>query len=154
MPEGGGTVGGNSFAITTTDVDALADPVEALGAVHDALAATKEGGSVDLVGQLAMVVNLLPTSVLTSFAKDAAGTVDFTVSNVRGAPIELYIAGARCEGLFPLGPISGTAFNLTTMSYAGNLDMGLVVDAGAVEDPPGLRDHLVAAYDELLAATR
>ena len=27
-------------------------------------------------------------------------------------------------------------------------------DAGAVEDPPGLRDHLVAAYDELLAATR
>ncbi|HEX4902697.1 MAG TPA: wax ester/triacylglycerol synthase domain-containing protein [Acidimicrobiales bacterium] len=150
----GGTVGGNSFAITTTDVDALADPVEALGAVHDALAATKEGGSVDLVGQLAMVVNLLPTSVLTSFAKDAAATVDFTVSNVRGAPIELYIAGARCEGLFPLGPISGTAFNLTTMSYAGNLDMGLVVDAGAVEDPRGLRDHLVAAYDELLAATR
>jgi len=148
----GGTVGGNSFAITTTDVDAHGDPVEALAAVHDALAATRGGGSVDLVGELAMVVNLLPTSVLTSFAKDAAATVDFTVSNVRGAPIELYIAGARCEGLFPLGPVSGTAFNLTTVSYAGDLDMGLVVDAGAVDDPPALRDHLAAAYRALLAA--
>lgn len=146
----GGTAGGNAFAITTTDVAALADPVEAVAAVHDALAATRQGGSIDLVGQLAMVVNLLPTSVLTSFAKDAASKVDFTVSNVRGAPIELYIAGARCEGLFPLGPISGTAFNLTTMSYAGNLDMGLVVDAGAVDDPPALRRHLAGAYDELL----
>lgn len=150
----GGTVGGNSFAITTTDVDALADPVAALAAVHEALAATREGGSVDLVGQLAMLVNLLPTSVLTTFAKEAAGTVDFTVSNVRGAPIDLYIAGARCEGLFPLGPISGTAFNLTTMSYAGSLDMGLVVDAGAIDDPPGLLRHLEAAYEGLLAVAR
>jgi hypothetical protein len=101
-----------------------------------------------------MVVNLLPTSVLTSFAKDTASKVDFTVSNVRGAPIELYVAGARCEGLFPLGPIVGTAFNLTTMSYAGNLDMGLVVDAGAVDDAPALRRHLAQAYDALLAAGR
>jgi len=150
----GGTVGGNSFAITTTDVAALADPVAALGAVHDELAEVKGGGSVDLVGQLAMVVNLLPTSVLTSFAKEAAAKVDFTVSNVRGAPIDLYIAGARCEGLFPLGPISGTAFNLTTMSYAGNLDMGLVVDSGAIDDPVGLRRHLVDAYEALIAAGR
>jgi len=150
----GGTVGGNSFAISTGDIDAFADPVEALAAVHEALGVIKGGGSIDLIGQLAMVVNLLPTSVLTSFAKDGAAKVDFTVSNVRGAPIELYIAGAKCEGLFPLGPISGTAFNLTTMSYAGNLDMGLVVDSGAVDDPPGLLRHLEVAYDGLLAAAR
>lgn len=147
----GGTMGGNSFAITTNDLPALADPFEAFAAVHEGLAVHKGGGtSVDLVGQLAMVVNLLPTSVLTSFAKDAAATVDFTVSNVRGAPIELYIAGARCDALLPMGPISGTGFNLTALSYAGNLDMGLVVDAGAVDDPPALRDHIAAAFDQLI----
>ena len=71
---------------------------------------------------------------------------------MRGSPIELYIAGAKCEGLFPMGPISGTAFNLTTMSYAGSLDMGLVVDAGAVDAPAELRDHIEAAYRDLLRA--
>ncbi|MFP5321684.1 MAG: wax ester/triacylglycerol synthase domain-containing protein [Acidimicrobiia bacterium] len=150
----GGTVGGNAFAITTTDLPAIADPVEAFAAVHEALGAVKGGGSTDLVGQLAMVVNLLPTSVLTSFAKDAAAKVDFTVSNVRGAPIDIFIAGARCEAVYPMGPISGTAFNLSTLSYAGSLDMGLVVDAGAIDDPSGLRDHLAAAYDALIAAGR
>jgi len=150
----GGTVGGNAFAITTSDLPALADPHEAFAAVHEALAATKGGASMDLLGQLAMVVNLLPTSVLTSVAKDAAATVDFTVSNVRGAPIPIYIAGARCEAVYPMGPISGTAFNLSTLSYDGSLDMGLVVDAGAVADPPALRQHLADAYDALVAAAR
>lgn len=146
----GGTAGGNAFAITTTDLRVPEDPIEAFAVVHEALATVKGGGSTDLVGQLAMVINLLPTSVLTSFAKDAAATVDFTVSNVRAAPIELYIAGARCEAVLPMGPISGTAFNLSTLSYNGSLDMGLVVDAGAIDDPAGLRDHLVTAYDTLV----
>ena len=72
------------------------------------------------------------------------------MSNVRGAPFEVYIAGAQVEALFPMGPIANTAFNLTTMSYAGSLDMGLVVDAGAVEAPEELRDHIEAAYAELI----
>jgi diacylglycerol O-acyltransferase / wax synthase len=150
----GGTAGGNAFAITTTDLRVPHDPVEAFAVVHEALASVKGGGSMDLVGQLAMVVNLLPTSVLTSFAKDAAATVDFTVSNVRAAPVEFYIAGGRCEAVLPMGPISGTAFNLSTLSYNGSLDMGLVVDAGAIDDPAGLRDHLVAAYDTLIEVGR
>ena len=65
--------------------------------VHEGLAQAKSGGGVDILGSLSMVINLLPTSVLTSFAKDTAATVDFTVSNVRGAPIDIYIAGAKCE---------------------------------------------------------
>jgi diacylglycerol O-acyltransferase len=150
----GGAAGGNAFAITTTDLRVPDDPIEAFAVVHEALAAVKGGGSTDLVGQLAMVINLLPTSVLTSFAKGAAATVDFTVSNVRAAPVELYIAGARCEAVLPMGPISGTAFNLSTLSYNGSLDMGLVVDAGAIEDPPGLREHLVTAYDTLIDVAR
>ncbi len=150
----GGTVGGNAFAITTTDLEAPADPVAAFAVVHEGLAGVKGAASTDLLGSLAMVVNLLPTSVITSVARDAASAVDFTVSNVRGGPVELFIAGARCEAVLPMGPISGTAFNLSTLSYNGSLDMGLVVDAGAVADPPALRDHIAAAYDTLLDATR
>ena len=56
------------------------------------------------------------------------------------------------EGNYPFGPLAGTAFNLTTMSYAGALGMGLFVDPVAVDDPAGLRDHVEAAYEELIAA--
>ncbi len=148
----GGTAGGNQFSITTTDLAAARGAVAAFDVVVEGLAGAKSGKSVDILGSLSMIINLLPTSVIASFAKDAAATVDFTVSNVRGAPFSVYIAGARVDALFPMGPISGTAFNLTTMSYAGSLDMGLVVDAGAIEAPAELRDHIEAAYAELIAA--
>ncbi len=147
-----GTAGGNHFAITTNDIDAPTGAAAAFEAVQAGLASVKSGASVDILGSLSMIINLLPTSVIAKFAKDTAATVDFTVSNVRGAPFHVYIAGAQVDGLFPMGPIAGTAFNLTTMSYAGSLDMGLVVDAGAVEDPPDLRDHIIAAYDALIEA--
>ena len=79
------------------------------------------------------------------------GTVDFTTSNVRGAPFDLFIGGARIEGNYPIGPMAGTAFNLTTLSYSGKLDMGCVMDTAAVDDPGLLRSCLVEAYAELLA---
>src|SRR5690606_22894740 len=113
----GGSVGGNQFSITTTDLPAVSG-AEAFDAVVEGLAGAKGGKSVDVLGSVSMIVNLLPTSVLTKFAKDAAAAVDFTVSNVRGAPVDIYIAGGKCEAVFPMGPISNTAFNLTTMSYA------------------------------------
>ena len=147
----GGTAGGNQFSITTTDLAAPTGVDAAFDVVLEGLAGAKSGKSVDILGSLSMIINLLPTSVIAKFAKDAAATVDFTVSNVRGAPFSVYIAGAKVDALFPMGPISGTAFNLTTMSYAGSLDMGLVVDAGAVEAPAELRDHIEAAYAALIA---
>ncbi|MCU1374609.1 MAG: hypothetical protein JWO68_1895, partial [Actinomycetia bacterium] len=52
----------------------------------------------------------------------------------------------------PLGPMAGTAFNLTTMSMGGRLDMGLLVDLAAVGDPELLRDSLIDTYDQLLSA--
>ncbi|WP_436794121.1 wax ester/triacylglycerol synthase domain-containing protein [Actinospongicola halichondriae] len=145
-----GSAGGNQFSITTNELDAPTGAAAAFEVVRDGLADAKAGTSVDILGSLSMVINLLPTSVLAKFAKDAASSVDFTVSNVRGAPFEVYIAGAKVEALYPMGPIAATAFNLSMMSYAGMLDMGLVVDAGAVDEPEELRDHIEAAYRELI----
>ena len=145
-----GSAGGNQFSVTTNELAAPTGAEAAFEVVRDGLATAKSGGSVDILGSLSMVINLLPTSVVTKVAKDAASMVDFTVSNVRGAPFEVYIAGAKVEGLFPMGPIAATAFNLSMMSYAGMLDMGLVVDAGAIDEPAELRDRIESAYHELI----
>lgn len=51
-----------------------------------------------------------------------------------------------------MGPVAGTAFNLTALSYNGNLHMGIFLDPVAVEDPADLTECMAQAYTELLAA--
>ena len=92
------------------------------------------------------------TPLLVRTVRQQTATVDFTTSNVRAASFDLYIAGARIEANYPLGPLGGTAFNLTMMSYRGRLNMGLHVDAGAIPDAEVLRDCLAESFAELVAA--
>lgn len=147
--------GTNSFAPTRVLVPAgIEDPVARFDAVRAVLQTNRAERAVGSVGRLAGLLSLLPTPLLARVARQQVGTVDFTTSNVRGAPFPLFIAGARIEANHPLGPLAGTAFNLTTMSCAGNLDMGCVIDAGAIADPALLRSCLIEAYAELRTATR
>jgi hypothetical protein len=141
----------NAFAPTRTVVSVAADPRERFEAIRAKLAVTKAERALNAAAGVAGVANLLPTSLLVRTARGQVETVDFTTSNVRGAPFDLYIAGARIEANYPLGPVAGTAFNATTLSVAGSLDIGIHTDTGAVDDPAALRDAIEAAFTELLA---
>ena len=85
----------------------------------------QRGGSLET---LAAVAATLPTSLVTRLARQQAQTVDFATSNVRGAPVPLYIAGAQLLENYPVGPLAGVAFNLTLLSYNHSLDMGVNID--------------------------
>ena len=98
------------------------------------------------------ILTSLPSPLLLRLARQQVETVDFATSNVRGAPFDLYIAGAKIEANYPMGPTGGTAFNLTTLSSAGWLDMGVNIDLAAIDEPELLRTCLIDAYAELLAA--
>jgi WS/DGAT/MGAT family acyltransferase len=149
------SAGGNAFTPTRVLVPAGADdPAALFQAVRDRLAPTKGERALGVIDGFAGFANLLPTSVLVRVARQQVETVDFAISNVRGAPFPLFIAGARMEANYPVGPTGGTAWNLTLMSYDGHLDMGLHADAGAVPDPPGLRAAIEAEFAALLAASR
>jgi hypothetical protein len=69
---------------------------------------------------------------------------------VRAAGIPLYIAGSLVLENYPLGPLAGTAFNLTLLSYNGSMDMGLNMDAAAIAEPGLLRDELVKAFTQIV----
>ena len=146
--------GGNAFTPTRVLVPLVADPRERFAAVHGRMEVTKSERALGLTGSLAGLVNLLPHPLLVRLARQQVMTVDFTTSNVRAAPFDLYIAGALMEGNFPLGPVAGTAWNLTTMSYRGVLDLGLHVDTAAVDSPAALADNIRGSFDELLALDR
>jgi WS/DGAT/MGAT family acyltransferase len=148
-----GGSGGNAF----TPVHALLPAgdlavEERFRLVHDRLDQVKQGqGSVPL-DTPAAAARLLPSSALVGLAGRTAGAIDFVCSNVRAAPFDLYMAGARLEGNYPLGPLLNTSFNLTTMSYRGWLFLGLLADRAAVADPDALLAALDRAYAEVLAA--
>ncbi len=149
----GGSAGGNSFVPTRVLVPTGdLDPAARFELVHDALGRTKGERAIGLVAGLAGFVNLLPTSVVVRIARQQAETVDFATSNLRAASFDLFIAGARIEATYPVGPLAGSAFNLTMMSYRGMLNLGLHIDTGMIDEPDRLRDAIDESFAELIAA--
>jgi hypothetical protein len=148
-----GSAGGNSFAPTRLRVPVgITDPAERFAAVQERITAVRGERAINAADTLAGIANLMPTSLSVRLARQQVEATDFATSNVRAAPIELYVAGALIEANHPMGPVGGTAFNLTLMSYRGSLDMGLNIDAGAVERPDLLRDCIAMSFEELLHA--
>lgn len=149
------TSGANSFTPTRVLVPAgIVDPALRFDAVRSALRVDRGERALGSVSRLVGMLSVLPAPVLTRVARQQVGTVDFTTSNLRGAPFPLYVAGARIEANHPVGPMAGTAFNLTTLSCDGSLDMGCVIDPAAVGDPALLLRCLVEAFAELRDARR
>lgn len=149
-----GGAGGNSFAPVMVSVSGAPESAnDVFVTTRDTMtegreaAQTGASASSDLLAGLA---TLLPTSVLTRTGRARAASQDFATSNLRASPIPVFIAGAEIQQLYPIGPVAGTAFNLTAMSYTDSLDVGVMIDPVAVDAPGELRDHLVAAYAELI----
>ena len=146
--------GGNSFAPVPISIDArLRSAAETFADVREHLAESREQaerGSSELMELAAGVMSALPTSVVSRAGRARAARLDFATSNLRAAPFTLYVAGAEITQMYPVGPLVGTAFNLTALSYDGILYLGLFVDPTAVHAPAELRDDLAAAYRELL----
>ena len=74
------------------------------------------------------------------------------VSNMVGPPIPLYLAGARIEAVFPLGPLlPGSGLNVTVLSDMGYVDIGLLACPDLVPDVWALADGIVDAVARLRA---
>jgi WS/DGAT/MGAT family acyltransferase len=148
------SAGGNLFSPSQTVLPtAVMEPTERFEIVRDRLSTTKSEPALGAVESLAGPLNLLPHPLLVWAGYRAASTVDFVTSNMRAAPFDIYLAGALMESNYPLGPLAGTAFNLSTMSYRGTLDMGLVSDPAAIEEPALLAKCIERGFRELLAAS-
>lgn len=126
-------------------------PADRLAEVSARLAAVKHEPSLGFADAVAGVARHLPRPVLVRLARQQVATVDFACSNVRGAPFDLWVAGAHVEANHPMGPTAGVAFNATVLSYRGRLDLGLNSDRAAVTDPDRLLACLRSAAEEILA---
>jgi WS/DGAT/MGAT family acyltransferase len=140
----------NSFVPVRVDIAVKDDMVDQVAAVSERMNRTKADPSLDVVDSVAGLLSRMPGAALRQLVKVQASAIDIVASNVRGAPVDLWFAGAKMTGNFPIGPLSGTPANLTMMSNCGNLDLGLVCDTAAVSQPKKLRNDLDAAWEDLL----
>jgi WS/DGAT/MGAT family acyltransferase len=136
----------------------VGDPVERLARIHRNASLAKElargfdGDFLRGLGQaIAPGVLNLAMRLGSALAPPLPGHV--VVSNVRGTPVPLYVAGARIEAMYPmsiLGP--GQGLNVTVVSYMDRVDLGFTVAPELVPDAWSLAEGVPLALEELEAA--
>ena len=156
----GNSVSGHLISLATD----LSDPRLRLARIAEATAAAKaEVPAID-VATLTEWADLLAPGAAAKAARVLTGSsvverfgpvFNVVVSNVRGADIPLYLAGAKLVRLWPMGPVAdGVALNITVMSYLGRLRFGLVACRETVADLDGLAASIEAEVHVLLRAGR
>lgn len=77
-----------------------------------------------------------------------------SISSVPGAPVPLYVVGARLTAMYPMGPVQeGVALNLTLISYVDTIYVGVIADRETVPDSWPIAEGIVAALSELVKAS-
>ncbi len=153
--------------VTTAGVTlatAVDDPVERLRLIAAETAEAKQAARAGTTGFLELM-GIFPPSVVTALMSVTPPTLavkttgfNLIISNVRGSPFPLYVAGARIAAMYPmsiLGP--GCGLNVTCISHVDDLDFGLTIEPAAFGEPWELIDGIEAAlttYLSLLAPTR
>ena len=128
-------LGGNAFVpVKVRAPGGDTSATERFAALHDAMAPRDDVDDPGL-DAVSSIAGLIPAPVLTRLGRDQGRRIDIVTSNIRGAPVPLFIGNARVEAAFPIGPIAGAACNATVMSYDGSLDIGIMVDPAAIDDP-------------------
>jgi hypothetical protein len=126
------------------------DAAERFAVIQERLGSAKAESALNAVDALAGIVSTLPTSILVGLARSQVRTIDFAASNLRGSPVPLYLAGARILANYPLGPRTGSAVNITVLSYCDELHMGINLDPAAIDDVDAFMDDIAKSFAELL----
>jgi diacylglycerol O-acyltransferase len=144
--------GGNQFAPVRFPVPAaIGDPAARMTAIGALVRGWRAEPALRLTSTLAGVLNRLPTATSTALFGGMLKCVDFVTSNVPGAPIPVYVAGARVEGFYAFAPPSGSALNVTLVSHCDQCCIGIVTDTAAVPDPDVLVESLREGFAEVVA---
>jgi len=137
----------------------LSDPVERLGAMHEAMRAAKDQHGAIPAGLLADVSQFAMPALANQAWRLSArlrllervNLFNLVVSNVPGPNVPLYFAGAELLAYYPVSAlVDGQGLNITVMSYRGNLYFGLVACRELVPDLDVMAGYL---HDELDALT-
>ena len=146
---------GNRFGLVLLGLPVSTDdPRARLREVHermDAIKHSREGAvSYGILGAMGVAPVPLEELVIDFFSAKAS----LVLTNVPGPREPVYVAGKRVGGVLVWAPCAGAvSMSVSIFSYAGDVSVGFLVDAGLVPDPDVLVAHLREELAALTAAT-
>ncbi len=145
------SVAGNNWAPArfVVPLDAV-DVDQHMRDIHEIVAGQRAEPALKFANNIATVLDQLPTSVLTQVFSGMLTCLDFAATNVPGAPVPLYIAGSRVDGMEAFAPPSGSAVNFALLSYQDMATVALNIDPAAIPDPKVLLECTRQGFDAVI----
>jgi diacylglycerol O-acyltransferase / wax synthase len=145
---------GNRFAgVTIAAPVGEQDPVERMRLVRKQVIARRGEPALDVIARLAPALALLPDEALHEVV-DRIPPPDVQASNVPGYAQETFLAGARVDRQYALGPLPRVAMMAILVSRAGTCTVAVRYDTASFTAADQLEKCLQAGFDEIVEVGR
>jgi diacylglycerol O-acyltransferase / wax synthase len=145
---------GNRFAgVTIVAPMTEPDPAERMRLIREQVIARRSEPAIDVVGRLAPVLSVLPDAVLLPIAERFT-SADIQASNLPGYTQETFLAGARVERQYGMGPLPGVAMMAVLISRAGTCTVTCRYDTASFTVADQLEKCLQLGFDEVIELGR
>lgn len=144
---------GNRFGLVTLPLPVGAvGAAERLAGVMRGMAKIKRSPEGAISYGVLGLVGLTPTQVETRLVDLFSAVGSMVLTNVPGPRETVYLAGSPVRGVLVWAPVAGgMAMSIAILSYAGEVAIGVMTDAGLVPDPERIVEAFVAEFDVLRA---
>ena len=145
---------GNRFTgVTIAAPVGESDPVERMRQVREQVIARRSEPAIDVISRLAPVLSLLPDEALYEVVSRVTPP-DVQASNVPGYAQETFLAGARVERQYGLGPLPRVGMMAVLISRAGICTVAVRYDTASFTATDQLEKCLQAGFDEIVELGR
>jgi len=146
-PEDGNRFTGARFAAPV----GVADPALRMKKMGDLVRDARREPALDGMSLVAPVLARLPAPLISQLGGSLTRANDLQASNVPGFQEDLYMAGAKIERVYGLGPLPGCATMITLITHGTTACVGVNLDPAAVTDPELFAECLMGGFAEVLA---
>ncbi|HEX5296328.1 MAG TPA: wax ester/triacylglycerol synthase domain-containing protein [Streptosporangiaceae bacterium] len=129
------------------------DPAERMRQVRRQVIARRSEPALDVIGRLAPALAMLPDEALHEVV-ERIPPPDIQASNVPGYAKETFLAGARVERQYALGPLPRVAMMAILVSRAGTCTVAFRYDTASFTAADQLEKCLQAGFDEIVEVGR
>jgi hypothetical protein len=141
---------GNRFAgVTIAAPIGESDPAERIRLIREQVIARRSEPAIDVIGQIAPVLGLLPDGALQAVTERITPP-DIQASNVPGYSQETFLAGARVDRQYGMGPLPRVAMMAILVSRAGTCTVAVRYDTASFTAADLLEKCLQAGFDDVV----
>jgi len=145
---------GNRFAgVTMAAPLSESDPAKRMKQIREQVIARRSEPAIDVIGQLAPVLTLLPDEALMGVIERITPP-DIQASNVPGYAQETFLAGARVDRQYGMGPMPRVAMMAILISRAGTCTVTFRYDTASFTATDQLEKCLQLGFDEVVELGR